>query len=63
MKSEQMTMTEEQYQRYAAILNDVERLRMLSRAEKERIIRGILDTTFIDLTCDWALLFSDLIGD
>lgn len=47
-------MTEEQYQRYAAILNDVERLRRLSRAEKERIIRGILDTTFIDLTCDWA---------
>ena len=47
-------MTEEQYQRYAAILNDVERLRRLSRTEKERIIRGILDTTFIDLTCDWA---------
>lgn len=47
-------LTEEKYQRLSAILNEVERLRKLSRAEKEKILRGILDRTFIDLTCDWA---------
>ena len=48
------TLTEEQYRRYEAILNEVERIRNLTRKEKEGIIRGILESAFIDLTCDWA---------
>ena len=48
------TLTEEQYRRYEAILNEVERIRNLTRKEKESIIRGVLEKAFIDLTCDWA---------
>ena len=54
MKTDPIELSEEQYEQFAAILNEVERLRTLSRAEKEKIIRGILEKPFIDLTCDWA---------
>ena len=54
MTKEPMVITEEQYLQFAPILDEVERLRKLTRTEKERIIRDILDRPFIDLTCDWA---------
>ena len=48
------TLTEEQFRQYEGIINEVERLRNLTRKEKERIIRNVFERTYIDLTCDWA---------
>lgn len=47
-------MTPDQLDLYYAILNEVERYRSLSRPEKLRLIKDILDRPYIDLLCDWA---------
>ena len=53
-QQEPLVLTEEQYQRFIAILNEVENIRRLSPEEKDGIVRGILESPYIDLTCDWA---------
>jgi len=50
---EQLVLTDEQQQVLIAVLNEVERIRNLSLAEKETILRGIFGKPFLDLTVDW----------
>jgi len=47
-------MTPDQLELYYAVLNEVERYRSLTRHEKLKLIRDVMDRPYVDLLCDWA---------
>ena len=47
-------LTPEQWEKYAPVLQEMEKYRNLSEEEKEQIILQIVSSTYIDLMCDWA---------
>ena len=48
------TLTSEQMELYKSILNEFERTRNMTEAEKELLILEITTSTYMDLLCDWA---------
>ena len=54
MEPSKTTLTPEQMELYKSILNDYERTRNMTEAEKELLILEITTSTFMDLLCDWA---------
>ena len=47
-------LSEQQMQQYIAVVNEVERLRVLSEQEKINIVTRILEKPYMDLLSDWA---------
>ena len=54
MESSKTTLTPEQMDLYKSILNEFERTRNMTEAEKELLILEITTSTYMDLLCDWA---------
>ena len=54
MDSSKTTLTTKQMDLYKSILNEFERTRSMTEAEKELLILEITSATYIDLLCDWA---------
>ena len=48
-------LTQEKLKQAEEALNELEKFRTLTPAEKERTIKNILGRPYIDLRCDWAL--------
>ena len=55
-------LTQEQLQKYLAVLNEVQRYRNLTDKEKEHLVRSVIEKPYMDLRCDWAFkhVFNDL---
>jgi len=54
MENEVKVLTPEQWDKYAPVLQEMEKYRNLSEEEKEQIILQIISAPYIDLMCDWA---------
>ena len=54
---DKINLTPEQMAQYMAIVDEVEKLRSLSDAEKEKLIRNIMEKPFLDLLCDVAFKY------
>ena len=50
-------LTPEQMARYMTIVDEIENLRSLTAAEKENLIRDIMEKPFLDLLCDVAFKY------
>ena len=51
---EHIILTPDQLRQYVEILDEFERYRYLSQAEKEKIVTGIMTRPYLDLRVDWA---------
>lgn len=54
MDNEARVLTPEQWEKFAPLLQEMEKYRNLSDEEKEQILLQIVSSTYIDLMCDWA---------
>ena len=54
---EEIKLTPEQMAQYMAIVDEAENLRTLTEAEKEMLIRDIMEKPFLDLLCDVAFKY------
>lgn len=54
---ETIKLTPEQMAQYMTIVNEVENLRRLTDAEKEKLIRDIMEKPYLDLLCDVAFKY------
>ena len=54
MDNEVKVLTPEQWEKFAPVLQEMEKYRNLSEEEKEQIILQIVSAPYIDLMCDWA---------
>lgn len=54
---ETIKLTPEQMAQYKTIVNEVENLRRLTEAEKEKLIRDIMEKPYLDLLCDVAFKY------
>ncbi|MBO4434521.1 MAG: Rpn family recombination-promoting nuclease/putative transposase [Bacteroidales bacterium] len=54
---DEIKLTPEQMAQYKAIVDEVENLRTLSDAEKEKLVRDIMEKPFLDLLCDVAFKY------
>ena len=54
---EKIKLTPEQLAQYKAIVDSIEKLRSLTEAEKEKLVKDIMEKPFLNLLCDVALKY------